>query len=170
MVMERNESRLMISLFVELSERSMKKDLDSGEEVKGSMDWGMAELSSGLKRRKMLTSAFRDDVERTHPPFGADGVCGPPVVTQASPAEESESVFEFLRILENLLVLGFADADDDPAFSSPDAKGMRSKSRDEKATKDERLLSLESTAIPELDDDDPGLDIIIETGLRVCLR
>ena len=107
---------------------------------------------------------------KTHPPFGADGVRGSPAVTQTSLAEESESVFEFLSILENLLVLGFPDPDDDPAFSSPDAKGMRSKSRDENVTKDDLLLSRELTATPELDDVDSGPEIIMDTGLRDCLR
>ena len=72
--MERKESRLTSLAVVELSDRSMKKDLDSGDEVKGSMVLRIADVSSGLKHRIMLTRVFRGEDRYTHPPLGADGV------------------------------------------------------------------------------------------------
>lgn len=83
-VMERKDSRLrLIGTSLEESERSMKKDLDSGEEANGSK------------------AAYES-------PFGADGVEGSPVEIQESLARSS--VLEFLSALKNrLLLLAFRD-------------------------------------------------------------
>lgn len=89
----------------------MKKDLESGEDVKGSVFSGT--YSSGR-------------------PLGDEGVKGPPVVIQSCGTCELESS----NGREDLLLL--RRPAETSAFSSADASIMRSSSREENAMMDDR--------------------------------
>lgn len=153
-VMERKDSRLrLIGASLDESERSMKKDLDSGEEANGSTATYELIVLSARDSRMAPWNV-------THSPFGADGVEGLPVEIQESLAWLS--VFEFLSTLRNrLLLLGFLDAIvalvvANNTFSSPVVKGLRSNSLDEKEAMDMRLSAA-------------GCDDVLETSIDIAL-
>lgn len=148
---ERKESRCFICTMSSFPEppselRSMKNDLDSGEDANGSI----VACVSG-------------------PPLGADGVRGPPVESQSSPEPcDGLVLFEFFRTPKKRLVrlfrLGVAGGVDAGAvFSSPEIKCMRSRSLDEKATSEDLLPLLSSIKV------DCVVGIIMDAGLRRLL-
>lgn len=141
---ERKDSLLwLIGPSLEESERSIKNDLDSGDDANGS-------------------------TETKDCPLGADGVEGLPVDSHESRARSSgvELLSTFNRRLRLLVFLDLGSVENEPdvgAFSSAALKGIRSKSLDENEESDILLSAVSST------EREVGLETSIDTGL-LCLR